>query len=142
MFNLCGWDTAYTQPCPINIIAPVWLFISRCTAKDTSTHHWMMPVPSASNTCGLFLVSQRKCKHQPSFFQSSTSRGLSRKTQAFGDWDVFFSTSIAILLSSDGKKWQFCCPFFLHSHLSYTDDWTHWWMRPLSSGHSLSNSSV
>ena len=69
----CFEDMDIGQLFPIVIVAPVWLLMLGCTAKDASIHQLIILVSFTSRVILSFFVSLINLRHLPSFFQSSLS---------------------------------------------------------------------
>ena len=76
--SFCFVDTLRILPLPMLKVPPVWLFMSSCTAKDPSAHHFRIFDPSADNVSGKSMVFFTYLNSLTSFFQTSTSGDFTR----------------------------------------------------------------
>ena len=76
LFSFCLLDAEYRAPCPIDIIPPVWLFVSWCTVNAASTHHFTVTVPSDSRVSTRSLVPLRYFSIRNNFLSLSSSSSL------------------------------------------------------------------
>ena len=74
----CLMEVLIIAPIPSDIVPPLWIRMSGCTAYDTSTHHLTILVPSELSISGISVVVLRYCISLSSFFQLSLLRPRTR----------------------------------------------------------------
>ena len=76
VLSFCLVKSEFAAPRPKVNVAPVWLFMSLCTANYASTCHRSIPELSIPSMSGNLIVARRYFITCVSFFQSSVSGSL------------------------------------------------------------------